>query len=358
VAGYDDDTHEVMRSLLKEKIPPVPASGFAVAPSLEQLHRISASVTGETSLVKLLKRFVHNIDVPDGFFYPRITEDQNERAEWLDTLAAIGGREIHAVAGADFEPGADAAKRLGALGAGAGEEKGHEADAAFAGTVLDEPAGGGRHLPHVFGLCLARVSPAGFFPRASRLAQRLAREASERVDSLLQQQNAAARKRAWAVLAAGRLQRIQVEAIGAPPDRHQADAILPQPAKHQEITGIFHQHRVARLQETAADQVDCVRAAKRGEYMAGVNRSAHAAQQQGDLLAQLRQALGRAARGHARSAAAQGPLHRSGRYRVLQPGRRQGTTAGQQYTSTLIVRLLCQPDRFLFLARFQGELIW
>jgi ATP-dependent RNA helicase SUPV3L1/SUV3 len=85
VAGYDDDTHEVMRSLLREKIPALAATGFAVAPSLEQLHRI-ASVTGESSLVKLLKRFVHNIDVPDGFFYPRITEDQSERALWLDTL--------------------------------------------------------------------------------------------------------------------------------------------------------------------------------------------------------------------------------------------------------------------------------
>jgi ATP-dependent RNA helicase SUPV3L1/SUV3 len=61
VAGYDDDTHEVMRALLKEKLAPVRSNGFAVAPSLEQLHRI-ASVTGETSLVKLLKRFVHNID--------------------------------------------------------------------------------------------------------------------------------------------------------------------------------------------------------------------------------------------------------------------------------------------------------
>ena len=34
VAGYDDDTHDIMRSLMKEKIPPVPATGFAVAPSL------------------------------------------------------------------------------------------------------------------------------------------------------------------------------------------------------------------------------------------------------------------------------------------------------------------------------------
>ncbi|HEX8480078.1 MAG TPA: helicase-related protein, partial [Telluria sp.] len=85
VAGYDDDTHEVMRALLREKAVPLNSSGFAVAPSIEHLHRI-ANVTRETSLVKLLKRFVHNIDVPDGFFYPRITEEQNERALWLDTL--------------------------------------------------------------------------------------------------------------------------------------------------------------------------------------------------------------------------------------------------------------------------------
>ena len=86
VAGYDDETHQVMRSLLKEKPVPVPATGFSVAPTLEHLHRI-ASVTGEQSLARLLKRFVHNIDVPDGFFYPRITEEQAERAAWLDTLA-------------------------------------------------------------------------------------------------------------------------------------------------------------------------------------------------------------------------------------------------------------------------------
>ncbi|WP_338758603.1 helicase-related protein [Massilia sp. METH4] len=85
VAGYDPESHEVMRSLLKEKPVPMNASGFAVAPTLEHLHRIAA-VTHETSLAKLLKRFIHNIDVPDGFFYPRITEDQMDRAVWLDTL--------------------------------------------------------------------------------------------------------------------------------------------------------------------------------------------------------------------------------------------------------------------------------
>jgi ATP-dependent RNA helicase SUPV3L1/SUV3 len=85
VAGYDEDTHHVVRSLLQEKLTQVPSQGFSVAPTLEHLHRIAA-VTGEQSLAKLLKRFAHNIDVPDGFFTPRITEEQSERALWLDTL--------------------------------------------------------------------------------------------------------------------------------------------------------------------------------------------------------------------------------------------------------------------------------
>jgi ATP-dependent RNA helicase SUPV3L1/SUV3 len=85
VAGFDHESHEVMRALLKEKLAPIPSSGFSVAPTLEHLHRIS-SVTGESALARLLKRFVHNIDVPDGFFFPRITEEQFSRAEWLDTL--------------------------------------------------------------------------------------------------------------------------------------------------------------------------------------------------------------------------------------------------------------------------------
>ncbi|RZI43754.1 RNA helicase [Herbaspirillum sp. HC18] len=85
VAGYDERTHIVIRSLLKEKVPPVSTLGFSVAPTLEHLNRIK-SVTGEESLAKLLKRFETNIDVPDGFFTPRITEEQAERALWLDTL--------------------------------------------------------------------------------------------------------------------------------------------------------------------------------------------------------------------------------------------------------------------------------
>ncbi len=193
VAGYDDDTHEVMRSLMKEKVPPVPSSGFAVAPSLEQLHRISA-VTGETSLVKLLKRFVHNIDVPDGFFYPRITEDQNERAEWLDTLPLSVAEKfmLSLVPISSRVPSLQSAWEHWAL------------SLAKKKVTRLQPHPQSlfwQNLQEVEDTCRMYSAYAWlgyrepeFFPDIA-LAQELAREASERVDSLLQQQNTAARKR-------------------------------------------------------------------------------------------------------------------------------------------------------------------
>ena len=193
VAGYDDDTHDIMRSLMKEKIPPVPASGFAVAPSLEQLHRIS-SVTNETSLVKLLKRFVHNIDVPDGFFYPRITEEQNERAEWLDTLDLSVAEKFTM----SLVPISTKVPTLESAWS-------HWAQSLAKRKICKlQP-----HPQELFWQNLQEVEDTcrmysayawlgyrmpEFFPSIEE-AQTLAREASERVDSLLQQQNAATRKR-------------------------------------------------------------------------------------------------------------------------------------------------------------------
>jgi ATP-dependent RNA helicase SUPV3L1/SUV3 len=193
VAGYDDDTHDIMRSLMKEKIPPVPASGFAVAPSLEQLHRIS-SVTGETSLVKLLKRFVHNIDVPDGFFYPRITEEQNERAEWLDTLDLSVAEKFTL----SLVPISTRVPTLESAWS-------HWAQSLAKRKICKlQP-----HPQELFWQNLQEVEDTcrmysayawlgyrmpEFFPSIEE-AQTLAREASERVDTLLQQQNAATRKR-------------------------------------------------------------------------------------------------------------------------------------------------------------------
>ncbi|WP_426174660.1 helicase-related protein [Massilia sp. TWR1-2-2] len=192
VAGYDDETHEVMRALLKEKLAPLSASGFAVAPSIENLHRIAA-VTNETSLVKLLKRFVHNIDVPDGFFYPRITEEQNERAIWLDTLTLTVAEKFML----SLVPISTKVPSL----QGAWE---HWAMSLAKKRICKlEPEGGSLrwlNLQEVEDACrrysayawLAYRQPA-YFPSVE-VAQELSRAASERVDAILQAQNAAARK--------------------------------------------------------------------------------------------------------------------------------------------------------------------
>ncbi|MES2900341.1 MAG: helicase-related protein [Pseudomonadota bacterium] len=193
VAGFDDETHDVMRALLKEKLSPLSATGFSVAPSLEHLHRI-ASVTGETSLAKLLKRFMHNIDVPDGFFYPRITEEQSERALWLDTLelsvaekfmlslVPVSTKVPSLQKAWEFWCQSLAKKKICKLHAEQGDMN-------------------WRNLQEVEDSCRLYSAYAwlsyrmpDYFPSVE-LAQELARAASERVDSILHAQNAAARKR-------------------------------------------------------------------------------------------------------------------------------------------------------------------
>jgi ATP-dependent RNA helicase SUPV3L1/SUV3 len=193
VAGYDDETHETMRSLMKEKIPPVRATGFAVAPSIEQLHRIS-SVTGETSLVKLLRRFVHNIDVPDGFFFPKITEEQNERAEWLDTLDLSVAEKfaLSLVPISARVPTLQSAWEHWSLSLA--KKKVHRLQPHPQSLFW-------QNLQEVEDTCRMysayawlgyRISE--YFPSIEE-AQALAREASERVDALLREQNAAARRK-------------------------------------------------------------------------------------------------------------------------------------------------------------------
>jgi ATP-dependent RNA helicase SUPV3L1/SUV3 len=193
VAGYDDDTHEVMRALLKEKIAPLNATGFSVAPSLEHLHRI-ASVTGETALAKLLKRFMHNIDVPDGFFFPRITEEQSERALWLDTLP-LSVAEKFMLSLVPVSTKVPSLQRAW--------EQWAQALAKKRVSKLQPEQGDmhWRNLQEVEDTCrlysayawLSYRAPE-YFPSVE-LAQSLARAASERVDSILHAQNAAARKK-------------------------------------------------------------------------------------------------------------------------------------------------------------------
>lgn len=192
VAGFDDETHKVMRSLLAEKPMSISARGFAVAPTLEHLHRIS-SVTRETSLVKLLRRFVHNIDVPDGFFYPRITEDQSERAIWLDSLP-LSIAEKFMLSLVPVSTKVPSLQRAWEYWANSLSRK---------KVCRLEPEGGKllyQNLQEVEDSCrlysayawLAYREPE-YFPSV-QLAQEMARAASERVDAMLQAQNAAARR--------------------------------------------------------------------------------------------------------------------------------------------------------------------
>jgi ATP-dependent RNA helicase SUPV3L1/SUV3 len=193
VAGYDDETHHVMRSLLKEKIPALATAGFSVAPSLEHLHRIS-SVTGEQSLTKLFKRFVHNIDVPDGFFYPRITEEQTERALWLDTLPlSIAEKFMFSMV--------PISSRIPSLQL-AWENWARALAKRKVCTLHRDPNGLVRqNLQEVEDICRMYSAYAWIsfripehFPDGE-LANELSREASARVDDILQAQNAALRRR-------------------------------------------------------------------------------------------------------------------------------------------------------------------
>jgi ATP-dependent RNA helicase SUPV3L1/SUV3 len=192
VAGYDPDSHEVMRSLLKEKPVPLNTTGFAVAPTLEHLHRIAA-VTGETSLAKLLKRFIHNIDVPDGFFYPRITEDQMERAVWLDTLplsvadkftlslVPVSTKVVTLQHAWEHWCVALSKQRITRLQEGTSLYYMTLQEVEDTCRMYSAYAWLGYRLPD-------------YFPDIE-LAQELSRRASERVDSMLQDQNTAARRR-------------------------------------------------------------------------------------------------------------------------------------------------------------------
>jgi ATP-dependent RNA helicase SUPV3L1/SUV3 len=192
VAGYDNETHEVMRALLKEKLAPLATSGFAVAPSIENLHRIAA-VTNESSLVKLLKRFIHNIDVPDGFFYPRITEEQTERAIWLDTLTLTVAQKfmLSLVPVSTKVPSLQAAWEHWAMSLSKKRvcKLEHEGGAIRWQNLQEAEDACRRYSAYAW---VAYREPE-FFPSVE-VAQGMSRAASERVDSILQAQNSAARK--------------------------------------------------------------------------------------------------------------------------------------------------------------------
>jgi len=137
---------------------------------------------------------VHNIDVPDGFFFPRITEEQAERALWLDTLDLTVAEKftLSLVPVSTKVPSlqraweqwarALAKRAVTRLHAGTGPQAWHNLqEVEDTCRLYAAYAWLGYRLPE-------------FFPSVE-LAQELARAASERVDSLLRAQNAAARRK-------------------------------------------------------------------------------------------------------------------------------------------------------------------
>jgi ATP-dependent RNA helicase SUPV3L1/SUV3 len=195
VAGYDEDTHHVLRALLKEKPAPVPAQGFSVAPTLAHLNRIAA-VTGETALARLLQRFIHDIDVPDGFFTPRVTEEQTDRALWLDTLKLPLEQKFTL----SLTP---ISSRLPALH-GVWQQWSRQVAADRPVRLereSEDMAWMRQSLQEVEDTCKLYAAYAWLSFRLPRhfpdgeTAQRLARELSERIDRMLQAQNAAMRRK-------------------------------------------------------------------------------------------------------------------------------------------------------------------
>ncbi|OVE47399.1 helicase-related protein [Chromobacterium violaceum] len=85
VAGFDGLTHKTIGALLRQKPEALPNNGFFVAPSLKYLEAISQA-TGEIRLKQLLSLFTKHINVHDEFFLPANLSDQMEKAEWLDAL--------------------------------------------------------------------------------------------------------------------------------------------------------------------------------------------------------------------------------------------------------------------------------
>ena len=85
VAGLDAQTHKVISTLLRQKLEPLPATGFFVAPNLDYLQLI-ANASGQTQLFALLALFQRHINVHDEFFLPANLTEQMEKAKWLDKL--------------------------------------------------------------------------------------------------------------------------------------------------------------------------------------------------------------------------------------------------------------------------------
>ncbi|HEY1147111.1 MAG TPA: SUV3 C-terminal domain-containing protein, partial [Pseudoduganella sp.] len=135
-----------------------------------------------------------NIDVPDGFFFPRITDEQSSRAEWLDTLPLSVAEKFTM----SLVPVSTKVLTL--------QHAWEQWSLALSRKKVTQLK---RQHDELYYQSLQEVEDAcrlysayawlgyripEYFPDIE-VAQELSREASERVDTILREQNAAARRK-------------------------------------------------------------------------------------------------------------------------------------------------------------------
>lgn len=192
VAGLDGRTHKIIAALLQEKLEPLPASGFYVAPNLDYLQLISKA-SGETKLHKLLELFAKHINVHDEFFVPANLDDQTEKAKWLDLLKlSLEDRFVFSLC--------PVSTKIAMLERALQEWAECRAKGKQAALLRMEGRSGRHELQYLEDTCKLYAAYAWLSYRMpetfpyGEMAQTLMKSTSEKIDSLLQVQNVKSRQ--------------------------------------------------------------------------------------------------------------------------------------------------------------------
>ncbi|MEO3958573.1 SUV3 C-terminal domain-containing protein, partial [Chromobacterium piscinae] len=184
--------HKTIGALLRQKAEPLPNNGFFVAPSLKYLEAISQA-TGEAKLKPLLGLFAKHINVHDEFFLPANLSDQMEKAEWLDSLPlSLADRFTFSLC--------PVSTKIPMLDNALHDWAEQRARSKTAPLLRMMGTGGRNELQYLEDSCKLYAAYAwlGYrmpdtFPDGE-MAQLLMQSTSERIDALLQAQNAQKRK--------------------------------------------------------------------------------------------------------------------------------------------------------------------
>nr|WP_199067782.1 helicase-related protein [Chromobacterium sp. ASV5] len=192
VAGFDGLTHKTIAALLRQKPEPLPNNGFFVAPSLNYLQDIAAA-TGETRLKALLGLFAKHINVHDEFFLPANLTEQMEKAEWLDALPLpLADRFTFSLC--------PVSTKIAMLESALHDWAQQRARGKTAPLLRMMGMGGRNELQYLEDSCKLYAAYAWLSYRMpdtfpdGEMAQLLMQSTSERIDALLQVQNAKQRK--------------------------------------------------------------------------------------------------------------------------------------------------------------------